>query len=136
MGRSTAGSHSYGTAGATRAGGAASAGGGVMVSERCDPAEFVQAAVAWGRLRLDTELEQEIAAAELARDRWRMRLGDAVPGCHRYLAFLRQLRQWLQTGTFPRQGRRQTRELLAVLGGALVANGQIDPKVVEALRNT
>ena len=104
-----------------------------MVSERCDPAEFVQAAVAWSRLRLDTELEQEIAAAELARDRWRMRLGKAVPGCHTYLAFLRQLRQWLETGTFPRQGRRHTRELFAVLGEGLAAKGQLDPKVLEAL---
>jgi hypothetical protein len=106
-----------------------------MVSERCEPLEFVQAAVAWSRLRLDSELDQEIAAAELARDRARIGFGAAPSNCHRYLVFLRQMREWLRTGEFPRQGRRRSRELLAVLGAALVARGQLDPRAIEALRH-
>jgi hypothetical protein len=110
------------------------AAGAAMISERCEPAEFVDAALGWGRQRLDVELDQEIAAAELARTRAKMGLGPPPPGCHHYHAFLQQMRQWLRTGQFPRQGRRRTRELLAILGRAMAANGQLDPKAVEALR--
>jgi hypothetical protein len=106
-----------------------------MISERCEPAEFVQAALSWDRLRLDTGLEQELAAAELVRDRARLGQGTLPSRCHHYVAFLRQLRQWLHTGQFPRQGRRRTRELIAILARALVAKGQLDPKATEALRS-
>ena len=107
-----------------------------MVSERCDPDEFVQAAAGWSRLRLESELRQEIAAAELARDRGRSGLATTPDGCYRYLAFLRQLDTWLQTGTFPKQGRRRTRALITTLAEAMVSSGRLDANLLRPLRRT
>jgi hypothetical protein len=105
-----------------------------MVSQRRDPDEFVQAAARWSRLRVESELRQEIAAAELARDRGRSGLGATPAGCYRHLTFLRQLSTWLQTGTFPRQGRRRTRALIATLAEVMVSSGQLDENLLKPLR--
>ena len=105
-----------------------------MVSQRRDPDEFVQAAARWSRLRLESELRQEITAAELARDRGRSGLAATPAGCYHYLAFLRQLSTWLQTGTFPRQGRRRTRALIATLAEVMVSSGQLDENLLKPLR--
>ena len=105
-----------------------------MISESCEPAEFVHAAKAWDWLRLEAEIEQEVVAAELAKERMRLRLAPAPRTCHAYLLFLRQLSHWLQTGAFPRQGRRRSRQLIAEVAERLAAKGQVDRSAVDALR--
>ena len=91
-------------------------------------------AAEWSRLRLESELQQEIAAAELARDLGRSGLAATPAGCYRYLAFLRQLSTWLQTGTFPKQGRRRTRALITALAEGMVSSGQLDAHLLRPLR--
>ena len=104
-----------------------------MISERCEPAEFVRAAQAWDRSRLDRELEREIAAAELVRDRAGLGSGTSPSRCHQYIAFLRQLRQWLIAAQLPRPRRHGTRELITAVARALAEKGQLDPKAMDAL---
>ena len=105
-----------------------------LISEHFDPEEFVRAAVGWNRLRLESEIESELRAAELLADRaWVAR--EQPPRARRaYAAFLKRMADWLGTGVAPRHTRRETRALMLTLGQALLARGQIEPSSLQNLQ--
>ena len=105
-----------------------------MISPSYDPLEFVRAVAGWDRLRLEAELERELAAAELACERSFLAREQLPRACPSYVNFLKRVRDWLHTGYISRQMRRETKKLLLVIAEALAARGQIEPALVEKLR--
>jgi hypothetical protein len=106
-----------------------------VISERCDPGEFVRSAAGWPRLRLEAELERELERASLACHRALLQRRGVPPvGCAAYMNFLKRLRDWLRTGRAPRSLRREPRELMAVVGQALAERGQLDPTLLLTLK--
>ena len=103
-----------------------------LISEHLDPEEFVRAALGWNRLRLESEIEGELRAAQLLADRAWVAREQPPHACRAYAAFLKRMANWLGTGVAPRHTRRETRALMLTLGQALLARGQIDPS---SLRN-
>ena len=104
-----------------------------MISESCDPAEFVRAAVGWDRMRLEAELDRELAAAELECDRAQIAGGRVRAGSSGYINFLKRARAWLQSGHVSPQMRREIKALLMTLAEALVARGQLDEAALASL---
>jgi hypothetical protein len=111
-----------------------STGVGRLVSEACDPAEFVRAAVAWDRARVEAEVERELRAALLLWETSFFAKARPPRGCRPYANFLARLREWIGSGVAPRYARRDTRELLLAVSEALVRRGQMDPAALAALR--
>lgn len=105
-----------------------------MISESCDPAEFVCAAVGWDRMRLEAELDRELAAAELECDKARAAGERFKPGSSGYITFLKRARTWLDSGHVTPQMRRETKALLLALAESLAARGQIEEAKLHALR--
>ena len=105
-----------------------------MISESCDPAEFVRAAVGWDRMRLEAELDRELAAAELECDKARATGDRFRPGSSSYITFLKRARTWLDSGHVSPQMRRETKALLLTLAESLAARGQIEEAKLQALR--
>ena len=105
-----------------------------VISPSYDPFEFVRAVTGWDRLRLEAELERELAAAELACERSFLAREQLPRACPSYVNFLKRVRDWLQTGYISRQMRRETKALLLVIGEALAARGQIEQSLVQKLR--
>ena len=103
-----------------------------LISERFDAEEFVRAAVGWNRLRLESEIEHELRAAELLAERAWVAREQPPRACRAYAAFLKRTAEWLVSGAAPRHTRHQTRALMLTLGQALLARGQVEP---ESLRN-
>ena len=103
-----------------------------LISERFDPEEFVRAAVGWNRLRLESEIENELRAAELLAEKAWVTREQPPRACRAYAAFLKRMADWLGTGVAPRHTRRETRALMLTVGDALLSRGQIEPS---SLRN-
>ena len=105
-----------------------------LISEHFDPEEFVRTAVGWNRLRLESEIENELRAAELLADRASIRREQPPQACRAYASFLKRTADWLCTGVAPRHTRREIRALMLTLGQALLARGQIEPQSLRPLQ--
>jgi hypothetical protein len=105
-----------------------------LISEQFDPEEFVRAAVGWNRLRLESEIENELRAAELLAERAWVAREQPPRACRAYATFLKRMADWLGTGRAPRHSRRETRALMLTLGQALLSRGQIEPQSLQHLQ--
>ena len=103
-----------------------------LISEHFDPDEFVRAAVGWSRLRLESEIDNELRAAELVAEKASVAREPPPRACRAYAAFLKRTAQWLGSGVAPRHTRRETRALMLTLGQALLTKGQME---AASLRN-
>jgi hypothetical protein len=84
-------------------------------------------------LRLESELERELEAAELICGKAYVAREPPPPACRAYVAFLKRVREWLRCGVAPRHARRDTRQLMHAIGSALAARGQADLAAVRAV---
>jgi hypothetical protein len=105
-----------------------------LISEHFEPQEFVRAALAWNRLRLESELERELREAELLGERAWVSRERPPHACRAYVTFLRRLSDWLGTGVAPRHSRRETRALMLTLGQSLLTRGQVEPSALNHLQ--
>jgi hypothetical protein len=104
-----------------------------LISEHYDPADFVRAAVAWDRLRLEAEVERELEAAELTCERAWLEKKPTPHSCPTYVNFLRRVRDWLRSGAVSRQMRRDTRAHMFTIAEALVSRGQLERSAMSGL---
>lgn len=107
--------------------------GPCLTSEACDALEFARAAVGWGRLRVEAEVERELQALDFLRERARLECAPLPKGLYGYVNFLRRLGDWLRTGHAPRHARRDTREPMRAIAEALARRGQLDAPALAAL---